>query len=121
MEKNKVMVYCFKTKCIDCNKEIVIYYTVPDFGDAPVIKRCKNCGEYYWYTPENEAYNKAIEKQLDGLHCEKCNAELKNSLVLTHMNITCCGSEFSLDEDFAGNLIPDGNKMVPLEVYFIYS
>ena len=121
MEKRTVMVFCYKTKCFDCDQEINVYYTTPDFYDAPIIKRCKYCGEYYWYTPEDVSYIRPIKEQLNDLKCVKCGANLNDSLIETYKKLNCCGNEFSLDDDFAGNIIPDNNEMVPIDVYFIYS
>lgn len=121
MQKTTVMVYCYKIKCESCNQDINVYYTVPDFGDSPVIRKCKHCGQFYWYTAEDECYIKPLAEQMDNDKCEVCGAILKNSLIPTHKFINCCGYEFSLDDDFAGNIIPPNNEMVPLEVYLIYS
>jgi len=121
MRKEKVKVYCFKTKCVDCDKEITVYYTLPDFGDAPIMKRCRHCGEYYWYTREDEIYQRTIDEQLDDLKCQECGADLNVSLVPTHKDILCCGYKFSLNDDFASHSIPPNDEMVSLDVYMIYS
>lgn len=121
MKRETVRVYCYKTKCIDCSKDLKVYYTVSDFGDAPILMRCKNCNEHYWYTLDDEYHVKPINQQLEGLKCEKCGLNLKEYLVHTHEDIKCCGNEFSLDDDFADNKIPPENEMVYLEVYMIYS
>jgi hypothetical protein len=121
MKKEKKMVYFYSVPCSDCNQIKYIYYTVADFGDAPYIRHCKYCGELYWYTPDDEAYVKSIDAQLNGKKCEKCKADLKNALVPTHRNIQCCGKEFSLDDDFISPNIPPNTAMIPIEVYLIYS
>ena len=120
MKKETRMVYEFKTKCIDCSKNLTIYYTIGDFGDPPTILHCKYCNEYYWYTFEENAYIRPLPKQIENLKCEKCGAELKKCLVPTHKNIECCYN-FSLDDDFAGSKIPKDCEMVPVEVYLIYT
>lgn len=121
MKKETRMVYVYNATCVECNNNIKVYYTVADFGDAPIIKKCAQCGELYWYTPDDELYIQPLDKQLREIKCEKCKAELINTLVPTHKNIMCCNNEFSLDDDFAGNNIPPISEMVPVEVYLIYS
>lgn len=121
MKKEIKLVYVYNAKCFICNSNKKVYYTVADFGDAPVIKKCSHCGELYWYALDDEVYIKSIDKQLDGKKCKKCNAELLNSLVPTHKNIQCCGTEFSLDDDFIGYNIPSSAEMEPVDVYLIYS
>lgn len=121
MKKETKMVYVYTVQCSNCHLNKIIYYTVADFGDEPLIMHCKDCGELYWYTREDEAYIQPIDIKLSGLKCERCNAVLKDSLVPTHKNIVCCGSDISLDDDFAGNTIPPDTEMVPVEVYLIYS
>lgn len=121
MKKDIKMVYVYNAKCFICNSSIKVYYTVADFGDAPIIKKCNHCGELYWYTPDDEVYIQPIEKQLNGKKCEKCNAQLLNALVSTHKNIQCCGTEISLDDDFAGYTIQPEVEMEPIDVYLIYS
>ena len=115
------MVYVFNTACIECSTNKEVYYTVPDFGEPPIIKKCKHCGELYWYSPEDEAYIQPVDKQLSGKKCEKCKTELINALVPTHKNIQCCGTEFSLDDDFAGYNISPVTDMIAVDVYLIYS
>jgi hypothetical protein len=39
MKKEMVKVFKYKTVCDECNKEIYVYYTVSDFGDAPILMR----------------------------------------------------------------------------------
>lgn len=121
MRKVTKMVYVYNATCLDCNSSKKVYYTVADFGEAPIIKKCSHCGELYWYTPEDDAYIQPIDKQLIGKKCEKCNAELLKALVPTHVNIQCCGMEFSLDDDFAGYNIPPVSEMEQVDVYLIYS
>lgn len=116
-----VKVFKHKTVCDECNKEIYVYYTVSDFGDAPILMRCVNCGEYYWYTLDDVAYIKPIDKQLENLMCEKCGINLSDSLTLTHKNIRCCNNTFSLDDNFATNVILPDSEMVLLNVYMIYT
>lgn len=115
------MAYVYYATCFGCNTKKKVYYTVADFGDAPIIKKCKHCGELYWYTPEDEAYIQLIDKQLSGKKCKRCNAELLNALVPTHKSIQCCGMEFSLDDDFASYNIPPEFEMEQVDVYLIYS
>lgn len=121
MIKEVRMVYEFETKCIDCNKNIKVYYTVADFGAAPTILHCKYCKEYYWYTFEDDAYIRPFHKQIENMKCINCEADLKNCLVPTHRLIECCGNELSLDDDFAEYKIPNESEMVPVEVYLLYS
>jgi hypothetical protein len=121
MKKVTKMVYVYNAICFQCNLNVKVYYTVSDFGDAPIIRKCSHCGELYWYTPDDEAYIRLIFKQLIGKHCEKCNTELLDNLIPTHKNIQCCSTEFSLEDDFAGYNIPPATEMVPIDVYLIYS
>jgi hypothetical protein len=121
MRKATVKVYVHKFKCFECNKTKTVYYTVADFGDAPHIMHCYNCGELYWYTPEDENYIMPIEKKLTGLKCEKCNSALSTYLTPTHKCICCEGDYISLDEDFAIGSISPNSEMVPVVVYLIYS
>ena len=121
MKEEIVRVYVYYTKCSFCNKKIPIYYTLPDFGDPPVIKKCKFCETLYWYTPEDEYYRKPLIKQLEMKTCIKCNAELIKSLVPTHTNINCCNSIFSLDDNFAYSINLENGNMEKISVYLIYS
>lgn len=121
MRKERVKVYRYVTKCFECNKEVIVYFTLSDFGDGPIILHCNNCGEYYWYTKEDEYYNKSLKEQLTGKKCEKCGVELSTSLVPTHKEIRCGNDIFSLDDDFTTNIIPSDDEMVLLDVYLIYS
>ena len=121
MKKETKMAYVYNATCFDCNSIKKVYYTVADFGDAPIIKKCNHCDELYWYTPDDEVYILPIDKQLNGKKCEKCNAQLLNALVSTHKNIQCCGTEFSLDDDFAGCKIQPVAEMEQIDVYLIYS
>lgn len=121
MKKERVKAYRYITKCLECNKEVIVYYTLSDFGDAPIILHCTNCGEYYWYTKDDEYYNKPLKEQLNRQKCEKCGVDLSNSLVPAHKDIRCCDYVFSLDEDFATNINPLDDEMVFLDVYMIYS
>jgi hypothetical protein len=66
-------------------------------------------------------YIKPIEEQIENLKCEKCGVKLSDSLTLTHKNIRCCNSIFSLDDNFTTNVIPPDSEMVLLNVYMIYS
>lgn len=121
MKKETKMAYVYDATCFNCNTNKKVYYIIADFGDAPIIKKCGYCGELYWYTHDDEVYIQAIDKQLSGKKCEKCKATLINTLVPTHKNIQCCGTEFSLDDNFAGYNIPSDSVMVPIDVYLIYS
>lgn len=121
MKKAIKNVYKFSVQCDVCNKSKTVLYTVSDFGDAPHLMRCKYCEELYWYTPEDEAYIKPIEKQLIDLKCVKCGSKLKDSLVPTHKDINCFGTVFSLDDDFTGNAIPPNSDMISVDVYLLYS
>ena len=47
MKKETKMAYVYKAKCFNCNSSKKIYYNVSDFGDAPIIKKCKHCGELF--------------------------------------------------------------------------
>ena len=120
MKKETKRVYVYDAKCFECNKAIPIYFTVPDFGDPPIIKKCKFCNTLYWYTPEDEYYKRPLEKQLDGKACVNCNMGLGVALVPTHTHIKCCHSEFSIDDDFAYAIDLDSSVMENVEVYLIY-
>ena len=120
MKKETRRAYVYNTKCFECNKSIPIYVTLPDFGDPPIIKKCRFCDELYWYTPDDEYYRNPLEKQLEGKTCVKCNADLSKALVPIHTHIKCCDTEFSLDDDFADCMNSDGSIMENIEVYLIY-
>lgn len=121
MRKVAMIANVYNATCLECNSSIKVYFTVADFGDAPIIKKCSQCGELYWYTPEDEAYIQPIDKQLVGIKCVKCNASLLNTLIPTHKKIKCCGIEFSLDDDFSGFKIPPVTELEQVDVYLIYS
>jgi hypothetical protein len=120
MRKVAMTAYVYNATCIECNSSKKVYFTVADFGDAPIINKCSQCGELYWYTPEDESYIQSIDKQLIGKKCVKCNASLLNTLIPTHKNIQCCGVEFSLDDDFSGFKIPPIAELERVDVYLIY-
>lgn len=121
MKKGRRRVYRHITHCIDCQKEVIVYYTAADFRDPPVILRCKYCNAHYSYTPEEDYYIRPLETQIASLHCVNCGALLKDSLVETHKNIQVCDHEFSLDDDFAGHQIPPDSETVIIDVNLIYS
>ena len=121
MKKEIKRVYVYETKCFECTNTIPIYCTLADFGDPPIIKKCKYCSTLYWYSPEDDFYIKPIEQQLEGKSCVQCNADLRESLVSTHKNIKCCGTEFSLEDDFIYSIDLDSNPTIDVKVNLIYS
>lgn len=121
MKKESKRVYVYETKCFECDKPIPVYCTLADFGDPPIIKKCKYCNTLYWYSPEDDFYIKPIEQQLEGKRCIRCDADLQESLVSTHKQIKCCGTEFSLDDDFADSIDPDSAPTRDVKVNLIYS
>ncbi len=121
MNKETVKVYKYAARCIECKEGFDVYYTFADFGDAPVLLRCRHCNEYYWYTPDDDAYIRPIDAQLKGITCAGCGAGLKDCLVPTHKDIECCGYRFSLDDNFADNISLRDDEMTTLQVNMIYS
>ncbi len=121
MRKEERRVYVYKSHALDCQNEYKVYYTVADFGDAPVLLQCRFCNEYYWYAFEEDAYLRPFHKQIENKYCEKCRVSLNSCLIPPHKNVDGGGYKFSLDDDFAGNSIPNDNEMVSLEVYLLYS
>ena len=121
MKKEIVKVYQYAAQCIECKEDCIMYYTVADFGDAPVLLRCRHCIEYYWYTPDDAAYIRPIDVQLEGLACGGCGTGLKDCLVQTHKEIKCCGYQFSLDDNYADNILLNDDEMTTLQVNMIYS
>lgn len=121
MEKANKRAYVYHSKCTDSNKLIPkIYYTLPDFGDAPILKKCKFCDTLYWYTLEDEFYIQPLEKQIEGMSCEICNANLSEALVPTHTYIKCCNTVISLDDNFADSVGLDNGIMEDIEVFLLY-
>jgi len=106
--------------CFACNKTISVYVSLSDFGDAPVIKKCKYCDTLYAYTIYYER-SKSLEEQLKGINCVNCSAELSIALVLAHTHIKCCNTVFSLDDDFSDSFGRDSDLVEDLEVYWIES
>ncbi len=121
MKKQVVYAYCFEVNCSECNRKKKIYYTLPDFGDPPIILKCKECGELYWYTPEDDAYIRPIRDQLIGKKCVLCGSFLLESLCPTHKYIDCCNQEISLDDDFYRSNPHKESIMEEVEVNLIYS
>jgi len=120
MKKEVKRAYVYEAKCFECNKIQKIYFTMPDFGDAPIIQKCRFCSTLYWHTPEDEYYIKPLDKQLEGKACIKCDANLNKTLVPTHSHIKCCNVEFSLDDDYSYGISVDSASMEEVEVYLIY-
>lgn len=120
MKKVIAKVNKYDAECSICKKKIPIYLMLPDFGDPPIIKKCKCCETLYWYTPDEDYYLKPYEKQIEGKRCEICNANLSENLVLTHKHIKCCGMIFSLDDNFIESMRID-SPLEKIEVYLIYS
>ena len=112
--------YVYSAKCIECNKSTPVYVTLPDFGDPPIIKKCKFCDTLYWYSPEDIYYKKPLEKQIEGKNCAICAANLCEALVPTHTHIKCCNTEYSLDDDFINLVDLDYSVMEDVEVYLVY-
>lgn len=120
MNKEIKCVYVYETKCLDCGKCITIYYTLPDFGDAPFLRKCIFCDTLYWYSADDEYYIRPLAGQIEGKVCEKCKSALSESLVPTHTHLVCCNNTFSLDDDFVDSVDLDGQTMKSIEVYLIY-
>ena len=120
MKKETKRVYVYETKCFVCSKTIHVYCTLADFGDPPIIRKCRYCNTLYWYTPEDEFYIMPIEQQLDGKICVRFSADLQESLVSTHKYIKCCGTEFSLDDDFVDSIYLNSNPTMDVEINLIY-
>jgi hypothetical protein len=114
-------VYLFEAKCLKCNETKPIYYTLSDFGDAPLIKKCKSCDAHYWYTLDDAHYIRPLDKQLEGKKCIECGVDLSEVLVDTHTHIKCCNSSFSLDADYANSARNNIFNMDKIAVYLIYS
>lgn len=121
MRKEKRKAFVYKYNCDVCKMDHTIYYSVGDFGDPPTIVKCKHCGELYCYEPGDEYYFRPLKEELRGKKCVKCRAELDDSLVPTHKQISCCGYTISLDDDFMGHNIPSSKEMKEAEVNLIYS
>ena len=120
MEKAIKRAYVFYTKCVDCNKRISVYHTLPDFGDPSYIKKCRFCDTLYWYTPEDEFYVKCYNEQIMSKACAVCNAKLSDALVNTHTSLRCCNAAFSLDDNFADSVDLDNEVTEDIEVYLLY-
>ena len=120
MNKEVKRAYVYEVKCVKCEKNQPVYFTVPDFGDAPIIQKCRFCDTLYWHTPEDEYHIKPLDKQLEGKVCIKCNADLSKALVPAHSHIKCCNMEFSLDDNFSYNIDWDCASMAEVEVSLIY-
>lgn len=121
MKREERWVHVYKSHSLHCQKEFKVYYTVPDFGDAPVLLQCRYCNEYYWYTCEDVDYIQPFYKQIENKYCDKCGAALSSCLVAPHKNVDCDGYKLSLDDNFAGNSILEDSAMVSIEVYLLYS
>lgn len=119
----KIRAYQHIEKCLECKKEIKIYYTIPDFGDPPHLMRCFNCSQYYLYREEDVKYFKPLKEQISNCDCQQCGMKLCDTLVEPHRDIKCCNCEdiFSLDDDYKGYQIPDDSFSVVIEVLDLYS
>ena len=120
MKKSTVNAYKYNTICFECGKTISIYFTLSDFGDPPIIKKCKICDTLYWYTSEDEAYIKPLSKQIEGRTCVGCNANLNEALVATYTHLKCCSTVFSLDDNFIDSVSLDNGIIESIEVYLLY-
>jgi len=122
MKKTEIRVKVFQTKCEFCNEVKKVYYTVPEFGDSPIICKCKNCNVLYWYNPDDTHYQKPLNQQIQNLKCVKCNENLTVTLVENHKDICCCDITFSLDDDYVRHIKEVEKQSVELlNAYHLYS
>ena len=76
MKKIKVRCWKGQTQC-PSGALVVVYYTVPDFGDCFKLFTCLKCGTVLAVDPENEFYSKIPFEQLrEKIHCPVCNTSL---------------------------------------------
>ena len=122
LNKTIINAYKYNTICFICGKEVPVYFTLldNDYGDEPILRKCKICDTLYLYRFEDAAYIQPIEKQVDGKTCLKCNKDLKETLVPTHTYLKCCGTIFSLDDDFDLSQNLDSSIIEKIEAYLIY-
>lgn len=127
MEQATIPAYVLSTQCPKCGSNYKIYYDLADFYEVRIIKKCRKCKTLYYYSPEDEHYQKmTFTKQINGKTCCKCNENLKDILIDVHKEMLCedCGWVFSLlDEDLARNTYtypPDENRKW-ITAYNIYS
>lgn len=120
MKNQIVRAYVYQFECPKCGEHKPIYFATPDFGDAPIILKCRDCDTLYWYTKDDEYYFLPVEQKIKNLRCCTCSANLENSLVKTYTHIKCCDEEYELDEGFLYSISRDDNPLVDVNVNLLY-
>ncbi|MCL2486843.1 MAG: hypothetical protein FWE86_04510 [Oscillospiraceae bacterium] len=123
MTKRTMKAYVFLAKCPVCRKIHKVYYDLADFYEGHIFMKCRNCGELYFYDPEEEHYLRSFNEQIKGKRCCTCNKRLSKALIPIHKEIRCsgCGGVFSLEDGFAGNEYPPDESREEVDVYRLYS
>ena len=58
-----------------------VYFTVPDFGDAPRLYVCQKCGALFAVDPKNEHYSRRnFDVEKSGITCPECQNSLADAL-----------------------------------------
>ena len=80
MKRKKVRCWEADVRCPEGEVQVV-WFTVPDFGDAPRLYTCHNCGAIFAVDADEEFYKKRnFEQEKTSILCPECNETLASAL-----------------------------------------
>lgn len=114
----KINVRCWKeiAGCVGEHQQPV-YFTVPDFGDAPRLYVCPKCGALFAIDPETEHYSKRdFEKERKNMKCPECQNGLGDLLPYPENYRNEITGEIEHFER-ASRIIPPDDQSIILELW----
>jgi rubredoxin len=109
----KVKIRCWKAvaRCSD-DTLVTVYFTVSDFGDAPKLFVCSNCGAIFAVDPDKESYSKRkFSDEKEKLKCPECGDSLANVLPSPE-NFRCPSGEMGRYQRRDRTIPPDDEAVV---------
>jgi hypothetical protein len=110
----KIKVRCWKdvAGCIGENQQTV-FFTVPDFGDAPRLFVCSKCGALFAIDPNEKHFSKQDFQQLkNGLKCPECQNGLNDLLPYPENYRNGLTGEIEHFERTARTIPPDDQSII---------
>jgi DNA-directed RNA polymerase subunit RPC12/RpoP len=119
---NKIKIRCWKEMagCAGEDQQLV-YFTIPDFGDAYRLYICPKCGALFAVHPETEHYSKRnFEKEKRDMKCPECKNGLSDILPYPENYRNERTGEIEHFERMSRTILPDEQSIV-LEVWDPFS
>ena len=110
----KIKVRCWKAVagCAGENQQVV-YFTVPDFGDARRLYCCQKCGALFAVDPDAEHYSKRnFEEEKNGMNCPECQNSLGDLLPYPESYRNEVTSEIEHFERTSRTIPPDDQSII---------